>query len=204
MVSKSRLGVLLVVLVVIAVAAVTIAVVLTRSSESSDSSKSSGGNRTAVHGAVASDSEVCSNIGADVMRDNGTAIDVAIATLVCLGLIHPHSSGIGGGGFMLLYKRSTRTATYLDFRETAPGASTVDMFVNRTKASKIGGWEVLTNLAHFLALDSSLDSLREKTNFGLNNWTLDFYATGLLIRRQKRSQKITNLEYQDGRHKTSG
>ena len=124
------------VVVVIAIVLVACAVVLTRSSNSSSASPQ---KKIGFHGAVASESEVCSNIGADVMRGNGTAIDAAIATLVCLGLIHPHCSGIGGGGYMLLYKRSTKTATYLDFRETAPGASTADMFKNRTEESKKGG-----------------------------------------------------------------
>jgi hypothetical protein len=132
--SKRYVALAVVVVVVIAIA-VTLAVVLTQSSDSSSSSQTS----TGLHGAVASDSEVCSNIGADVMRDNGTAIDAAVATLICLGLIHPHSAGIGGGGYMLLYKQSTKTATYLDFRETAPGASTPDMFVNKTGESKKGG-----------------------------------------------------------------
>jgi gamma-glutamyltranspeptidase len=72
------------------------------------------------------------------MRENGTAIDAAVATLICLGLIHPHSSGIGGGGYLLQYKRSTKTVTYLDFRETAPGASTPNMFMNRTEESGYG------------------------------------------------------------------
>ncbi|CAB4016120.1 gamma-glutamyltranspeptidase 1-like, partial [Paramuricea clavata] len=129
--SKKFVALAVVVVVVIAIA-VTLAVVLTQSSDSSSQTS------TGLHGAVAADSEVCSNIGADVMRDNGTAIDAAVATLICLGLIHPHSAGIGGGGYMLLYKQSTKTATYLDFRETAPGASTPDMFVNKTGESKKG------------------------------------------------------------------
>ena len=135
------------VLVVVIVVPVTCAVVLTRSSDSSSDSCNtrSSPQNSSLQGAVASDSQVCSNIGADAMRENGTAIDAAIATLICLGLIHPHSSGIGGGGYMLLYKRSTKTATYLDFRETAPGSSTADMFKNRTEESKKGKESIWKN-----------------------------------------------------------
>jgi gamma-glutamyltranspeptidase len=115
-----------------------VAVVTVLLTQSSDCSDSSNQKRSGFNGAVASDSEVCSKIGADVIRDSGTAIDAAIATLVCLGLIHPHSSGIGGGGYMLLYKRATKTATYFDFRETAPGASAPDMFVKRRLKSLKG------------------------------------------------------------------
>lgn len=136
---KVKIVALVFVVVLVMVVAVTCALVLTRSSDSTTSRVTR--TPTGLHGAVASDSEVCSKIGADVMRENGTAIDAAIATLICLGLIHPHSSGIGGGGYMLLYKRSTKTATYLDFRETAPGASTSDMFVSKTEESKKGGFE---------------------------------------------------------------
>ena len=90
------------------------------------------------NGAVASDSYTCSKVGVDIMKDNGSVVDAAIATLFCLGVVHPQSSGIGGGGFMLVYERATKTAKYIDFRETAPALSTVDMFVNKTGQSKQG------------------------------------------------------------------
>lgn len=90
------------------------------------------------HAAVASDAKVCSDIGVEVMKENGTAVEAAVASMICLGLIHPHSSGIGGGGFMLVYENSKKEAKFFDFREMAPGASTVDMFLNKTKESVEG------------------------------------------------------------------
>lgn len=128
--AKRKLAFLIIVVVIIAVVlAVVLSIILTKKLRKS---------KRHLHGAVASDSEVCSNIGADILRNEGTAVDAAIATLICLGLIHPHSSGIGGGGYVLLYKRSTKTTTYLDFRETAPGKSTFDMFGNNAILSKKG------------------------------------------------------------------
>ena len=49
-----------------------------------------------------------------------------------------HSTGIGGGGYMLVYKRETKTIESFDYRETAPGKSREDMFVDEPIKSKIG------------------------------------------------------------------
>lgn len=62
--------------------------------------------------------------GCDVLKKGGTAVDAAIATQMVLNLVEPQSSGIGGGAFMLHYKRSTGTVTAYDGRETAPAAAT--------------------------------------------------------------------------------
>ena len=59
-----------------------------------------------------------------------TAVDSAIATMLCVGVINLHSTGIGGGGFMLVYNRSGQVAEVFDFREIAPAAATKDMFKN--------------------------------------------------------------------------
>ena len=72
--------------------------------------------------------------GADILRMNGSAVDAAIASCLCVGVINKHSSGIGGGGFMLIYQREKNVKdlrdrfTALDFREKAPGRSKWNMF----------------------------------------------------------------------------
>ena len=78
--------------------------------------------------AVATDTEKCSEIGNDTLNSNGSAVDAAIAAMFCLGVINMHSSGVGGGGVMLVYNRKLKKATVIDFRETAPAATTSDMF----------------------------------------------------------------------------
>ena len=83
--------------------------------------------------AVATDHEECSKIANETLNSNGSAVDAAIAAVFCLGVINMHSSGVGGGGVMLVYDRTVRKAKVIDFRETAPRATTSQMFLpNKT------------------------------------------------------------------------
>ena len=73
------------------------------------------------NGAVVSDHEVCSRIGIDVLRNlSGNAVDAAIATALCLGVVNPFSSGLGGGGVFTLYLNGSKTLQVIDFRELSP------------------------------------------------------------------------------------
>ncbi|XP_041455936.1 glutathione hydrolase 1 proenzyme-like [Lytechinus variegatus] len=92
------------------------------------------------HAAVASDQALCSEIGNDMLLMGGTAIDAAIAGLLCVGLLSIHSAGIGGGSFIMYYDRETETPYFLDSREVAPTLASRDMYENETDdASQIGG-----------------------------------------------------------------
>lgn len=90
------------------------------------------------NGVVAADAGVCSEVGRDILKKKGSAVDSAIATLLCIGVINMHSAGIGGGGFMTIYNRSTNKAEVLDFREEAPGTANATMYVNSSLSSKYG------------------------------------------------------------------
>ena len=72
------------------------------------------------HGAVASDSPICSKIGVEILKKNGSAVDSAIATLFCIGVHNLHIAGIGGGGLLMYYNESMKQAFAIDFREKAP------------------------------------------------------------------------------------
>lgn len=67
--------------------------------------------------------------GANILRAGGSAVDAAIAAHAVLGLTEPQSSGIGGGGFMLVYTRATGEITVYDGRETAPAAIDEALFI---------------------------------------------------------------------------
>ncbi|MFN3312338.1 MAG: gamma-glutamyltransferase [Hyphomonas sp.] len=67
--------------------------------------------------------------GLRILRQGGSAIDAAIAVHAVLGLVEPQSSGIGGGAFLVYYDRARDEMTVFDGRETAPAATTPDLFL---------------------------------------------------------------------------
>lgn len=76
---------------------------------------------TSEYGVIAADHEKSSEIGADVLgRLGGTAVDAAVAVALCLGVMNPQSSGIGGGALMIVASSSGSVATAYDMRVTAP------------------------------------------------------------------------------------
>lgn len=82
------------------------------------------------HGAMASVANPhATNAAIEVLAEGGHAVDAAIAAHLVLGLVEPQSSGIGGGGFMLVFERRERATTFYDGRETAPANATPDMFM---------------------------------------------------------------------------
>ena len=101
------------------------------------------GTFTYKKAAVATDTGPCSRVGLHVLRDrNGSAVDAAIATLLCIGVVSPHSSGIGGGAFFLIYSNNYKTAEVIDAREVAPSAATTNMYTKNPKSSLVGGLAV--------------------------------------------------------------
>ncbi|KXS98518.1 hypothetical protein AC578_5520 [Pseudocercospora eumusae] len=85
-------------------------------------------------GAVASESDICSEIGGDILKKGGNAADATVATVLCVGVVGMYHSGIGGGGFMLVRSKNG-SYEFIDFRETAPAAAFQDMYTNNTNSS---------------------------------------------------------------------
>uniref|UniRef100_A0A0E0FGA2 Gamma-glutamyl transferase n=1 Tax=Oryza nivara TaxID=4536 RepID=A0A0E0FGA2_ORYNI len=79
-------------------------------------------------GAVAADDGRCSEVGAAALRAGGHAADAAVAAALCLGVVHPMSSGVGGGAFIVTRDAASGDAVAFDARETAPAAATPDMY----------------------------------------------------------------------------
>ncbi|KAK7921677.1 gamma-glutamyltranspeptidase [Apiospora marii] len=103
----------------------------------SESSQSSAKERS-THGAVASESRTCSQIGIDLLARGGNAVDAWVGTQLCVGVIGMHHSGIGGGGFALV-RDADGHHTVIDYRESAPAAAYEGMFEHDAKASVFGG-----------------------------------------------------------------
>jgi gamma-glutamyltranspeptidase/glutathione hydrolase len=82
-----------------------------------------------AHGAVAAAHPLAAEAGASVLRRGGNAVDAAVAAAFALNVVEPQSSGIGGGGFALVYVAREKKVHVLDFREAAPMAARPDMFI---------------------------------------------------------------------------
>ncbi|XP_058289253.1 glutathione hydrolase 7 isoform X4 [Hylobates moloch] len=73
-------------------------------------------------GAVVTDAARCTSLGIEVLSKQGSSVDAAVAAALCLGIVAPHSSGLGGGGVMLVHDIRRNESYLIDFRESAPGA----------------------------------------------------------------------------------
>lgn len=80
------------------------------------------------NGMVSSASKYASQVGIDILKRGGNAIDAAVAMGFTLAVTYPQAGNIGGGGFMLI--RTKDTITSIDFREKAPSAASRDMFLD--------------------------------------------------------------------------
>ena len=94
-----------------------------------------------VGGIVSTTDRVASEVGVEVLRRGGNAVDAAVATHFALAVINPEAGNIGGGGFMVVRMADSVPAS-LDFREKAPLAATRDMFLDSggalTDRSQVG------------------------------------------------------------------
>jgi gamma-glutamyltranspeptidase / glutathione hydrolase len=85
----------------------------------------------AAHGMAASTHRLASEVGVDVMKRGGNAIDAGVAVAFALAVTHPAAGNIGGGGFMMIRLRDGRT-TAIDYREMAPASASRDIYVDRS------------------------------------------------------------------------
>ncbi len=83
----------------------------------------------ARHAMVVAQEPLATDVGVAVLKSGGNAVDAAVATAFALAVTHPFAGNIGGGGFALIRLADGR-ATFIDFREAAPGAASHDMYLD--------------------------------------------------------------------------
>lgn len=84
----------------------------------------------ARNGMVATEQELASQVGLDILKAGGNAVDAAVAIGFALAVTLPNAGNIGGGGFMMVHDAKTGDYVALDFRETAPGSASRDMYLD--------------------------------------------------------------------------
>ncbi len=81
------------------------------------------------HAMVVSVHHLATDAGVEILKEGGNAVDAAVATGFALAVVHPIAGNIGGGGFMLIHLHDGKS-TFLDYRERAPLAASVNMYLD--------------------------------------------------------------------------
>ena len=84
----------------------------------------------ARHGMIVSQEAAASRVGLDILKRGGNAIDAAVAVGFALAVTLPRAGNLGGGGFILIYRADLNRTIAIDYRETAPAATTKDVFLD--------------------------------------------------------------------------
>ncbi|MBS1545607.1 MAG: gamma-glutamyltransferase [Bacteroidetes bacterium] len=116
---------------------------------------------------VSSSHPLASQVGVDIMKKGGNAVDAAIAVQFALAVTHPAAGNIGGGGFMVV-RMKDGTSAALDFREKAPAAATTNMYLDKD-GNVVQGLSTAGHLAS--GVPGSVDGMVEAhTKFGTLPW----------------------------------
>ncbi|MFQ5928954.1 MAG: gamma-glutamyltransferase [Acidobacteriota bacterium] len=84
----------------------------------------------AKHGMVVSSNPYASDVGIEILKKGGHAVDAAVAVGFALAVAHPAAGNVGGGGFMVIHEAKTQTEIAIDYREMAPAAAHPDMYLD--------------------------------------------------------------------------
>ena len=114
----------------------------------------------AEHGMVVASERRAAEIGADILRQGGNAIDAAVAVGFAEAVTNPCCGNIGGGGFLVAHLAATHRDVFIDFRETAPAAATKAMYLDASGApiagASLDGWRAVATPGTVLGLDAAL------------------------------------------------
>lgn len=140
----------------------------------------------AKNGVVAAAHPEAAAIGLDIMKEGGNAIDAAVATAFAIGVLEPHASGIGGGGFMLIRLADSKETIVIDYRETAPDKVKLEDFTHNDLISGAKSIATPGNVAGLLTAlkeygtKSRKDVISPSVNLARNGITVTKNLAGLL------------------------
>jgi gamma-glutamyltranspeptidase/glutathione hydrolase len=97
-----------------------------------------GSQVTAKTAAISTASPVATQVGLNVLKHDGNAIDAAVAVAFALAVAYPEAGNLGGGGFLVYYDAQTKGVWTLDFLEVAPLAATKELYVQNPSATRFG------------------------------------------------------------------
>jgi gamma-glutamyltranspeptidase / glutathione hydrolase len=113
----------------------------------------------AENGMVVSSQRLASQVGADILKAGGNAVDAAVAVAYAEAVVNPCCGNLGGGGFLVLHAADGRSR-FVNFRETAPAAATRDMYLdgagNVVKGASLRGWKAAGVPGTVLGLNTAL------------------------------------------------
>uniref|UniRef100_A0A3Q1C5V5 Gamma-glutamyltransferase 7 n=1 Tax=Amphiprion ocellaris TaxID=80972 RepID=A0A3Q1C5V5_AMPOC len=172
-----------------------------------------------INGVLVSDHERCTALGQRVLQDGGSSVDAAVAGALCLGVVHPHVSGVGGGGVMLVHDIHKNQTRVINFQGTAPKTFRKEMLhnVSGLKAGlQVGVPGMLKGLQHahslyvfwsniqtisFFSLKSIILPENDKPGFHLSSSIADAISK---VEGEQLSQRFRDIFIPEGRALQAG
>jgi len=151
-------------------------------------------------GAVATVDQDASQVGMQVLKGGGNAVDATVATAAALGVTEPYSCGIGGGGFMVVYDAQDGSVSTFDSRETAPAAFQPDSFIDPATGQPIPFGERVTSglgvgvPGTIRGWELALDEFGSKPLSELLQPSIRLAARGFTVDQTYRDQTLQNLD----------
>jgi gamma-glutamyltranspeptidase/glutathione hydrolase len=162
---------------------------------------------------VASAHPLASEAGLQILQDGGNAVDAMVAAAFALGVVEPNASGIGGGGFMTIKLVSQNDGVTIDFRETAPGGATEEVYYANTRSFKelvhggalaIGVPGTVAGLATALEKFGTMslaEVLKPAINYAQNGFVVSSKLSGFIVEAYdviSENEATSNIYLTDG------
>lgn len=161
----------------------------------------------AQNGIVTSQHAIASQVGLDILKEGGNAIDAAVGVGFALAVVLPRAGNLGGGGFMVLHHANSNKTTAINYREMAPGSSDRDMYLDKegnvdnqkfnSSYHSVGVPGTVSGMAHALEKYGTMslkDVLAPAIKLADEGFEVTYDLSTLLKRYQKRLRKCPETE----------